>query len=802
MQIEGQQPDLVSRPLAINSKPRAILTSEKAVEIFSRSVPPTGSSSAERPHATSVAREYGVSEKTVRDIWTGRTWSDETRHLDPHRPPREAKPTGRPRGRQDTEPRKRKLNNCEDSVSMQSLEAGTWPANGFFYSLSRGNYTAIIHPVQEARSTSRSGCSVYDEGNCRKYPAISVIDDSDCQRNLPCRQSYSPYCTLNNGPLPLSALRAGQQTVAQGEGEHWPQGCQEAVDFDLSCVSSTSMRGSWDSGAGAAADGAAADGDAGEGPRKLSGQLLGSFAVWKLDVEYCGTTRAGGGFNRPEEWRRSEDAAYRNLVGDGSAPDCGPLVPTGLLPDVARAVGRPAREPGAPSAAYGPPGARNEQLGLPYPTNSGRWQGPARIAAAANVYEPNAQDQTLHQWNAANDGRAGIWADGGGSGGGGGGCGSGDGSDGGAGGGRRVAAGITDRNRDGGRDLGEKAARVGGNSDGLAWNGPACGHGWGGASMDPLRACDAAAVSDIPADVNRPPYSGQAADGGGSWAEYSRPTDSGPTAGGRSFAQPPAAASSSNRWPDTSSAAAAIGAGSLRPFELGCWGAAPPPQPPTSTATRASVAVGQEGQGGVAGHGFWGRRQEQHSRQGCCQHSEQTQDADGQRYRQQPRPEQTPAHQQQREQQRHSLQMQPPQMQQPQMQPHQQRPRWHPQQDQLQHLYELPQGQPQQYPQQHMHRHQHKQQLQPQEQQQYQHQHHLPGQLMQMQQQQQHEQYWAESEQQFKQHENNNNLHHHHHHQQYWRPQPQQQQQYWQQEQQQQQHWQPQPQQQQYWGPQ
>jgi hypothetical protein len=28
---------------------------------------------------------FGVSEKTIRDIWVGRTWKAETRHLDPFR---------------------------------------------------------------------------------------------------------------------------------------------------------------------------------------------------------------------------------------------------------------------------------------------------------------------------------------------------------------------------------------------------------------------------------------------------------------------------------------------------------------------------------------------------------------------------------------------------------------------------------------------------------------------------------------------------------------------------------------------
>ena len=713
MQVEAEQPDSISRPLAINSKPRAILTSEKAVEIFSRSLPSTGSSSAEKPHATSVAREYGISEKTVRDIWTGRTWSNETLHLDPQRPAREAKPTGRPRGKKDTAPRKRKLKNCEDSVSMQSLEAGTWLDNDDFDSLSRGNSSVIIQRAQEVRtvrSASRSGFSADDEGNYRKYSAISVIDNRDCQRNLPYRPSSSPNCTLNTGPSPLFA---GKQPTATIDDEHWPQGCHEAVDFDLSCVSSeTGMRGSWDSGTGALAGCTSA-----EVTRILSGQL-GSFAVWKLDGEDDGSNRAGLGCDRPKHRQRGEDTVNQIRVSDGSGPDCGPLVPTGWNPDALRAVGRPAWAPGAPSAAHGPPGARNEQLGLPCPAER------SRIAAAADVEESTGAwlDPTIRQWTAASDdGCPGIWAGGDG----GGGCGSGHGSDGCAVGGNRVTAVGNARNRVGGRALGGRAGWGGDDSDDLGWSGPACGRGWGGASMDPLSACDSEAAAA---------GAGCGGGGGGSWADYSRPTDFDPTAGGRSFAQPPAAASSSNRWPDTSSAAAAIGAGrvdavgSLRPLELGCWGPAPPPQPPTS-AKWASMAEEQEGQGWDAARGFWGRRQEQLSRQGCRQHSEQTQ-----------------PHQQ-----RHPHQIM---MQQLQTQPHQQqRPRSHHQQYPLQHPYEL-QGQPQPQPQQHLHQLQHQQQLQQQPQQQYGHprQHHL--QLLQMQPQQQHQPYWAESEQQFKQHVN------------------------------------------------
>ncbi len=48
-----------------------------------------------------------VSEKTVRDIWTGRTWSRETWHLDTSRN-LQLKQLGRPKGCRDSQPRKQR----------------------------------------------------------------------------------------------------------------------------------------------------------------------------------------------------------------------------------------------------------------------------------------------------------------------------------------------------------------------------------------------------------------------------------------------------------------------------------------------------------------------------------------------------------------------------------------------------------------------------------------------------------------------------------------------------------------------
>jgi hypothetical protein len=87
--------------MSVNSpKPHAVLTKDQVRYIFRLSL------SRERPSATHVARLYRVSEKTVRDIWTARTWRDETETLDACRGPQEARKTGRPLGRKDSKPRR------------------------------------------------------------------------------------------------------------------------------------------------------------------------------------------------------------------------------------------------------------------------------------------------------------------------------------------------------------------------------------------------------------------------------------------------------------------------------------------------------------------------------------------------------------------------------------------------------------------------------------------------------------------------------------------------------------------------
>ena len=90
----------------LTSRQRAVLSSNDAVKIFKMSLPDY---SPARATATAVAREYRVSEKAIRDIWTGRTWSKATNDLAPHRSQRMVRPAGRPKGRLDTKPRTRKV---------------------------------------------------------------------------------------------------------------------------------------------------------------------------------------------------------------------------------------------------------------------------------------------------------------------------------------------------------------------------------------------------------------------------------------------------------------------------------------------------------------------------------------------------------------------------------------------------------------------------------------------------------------------------------------------------------------------
>ena len=92
-------PCLPKRRNSTTVRPRAVLSKSEVIDIFNARLT--------LKSATTVARFYGVSEKAIRDIWTGRTWAAETWHLDMSRPLK-VKLSGRPLGSRDSRPRKQR----------------------------------------------------------------------------------------------------------------------------------------------------------------------------------------------------------------------------------------------------------------------------------------------------------------------------------------------------------------------------------------------------------------------------------------------------------------------------------------------------------------------------------------------------------------------------------------------------------------------------------------------------------------------------------------------------------------------
>eukprot|EP00292_Cryptomonas_paramecium_P019018 CAMPEP_0113665068 /NCGR_PEP_ID=MMETSP0038_2-20120614/2092_1 /TAXON_ID=2898 /ORGANISM="Cryptomonas paramecium" /LENGTH=111 /DNA_ID=CAMNT_0000580365 /DNA_START=30 /DNA_END=362 /DNA_ORIENTATION=+ /assembly_acc=CAM_ASM_000170 len=63
-------------------RPHTVLTKDQAVEIFKYKLLKERSGRVRNSKdCKALAQEYNVNEKTVRDIWSGRTWQQETREL-------------------------------------------------------------------------------------------------------------------------------------------------------------------------------------------------------------------------------------------------------------------------------------------------------------------------------------------------------------------------------------------------------------------------------------------------------------------------------------------------------------------------------------------------------------------------------------------------------------------------------------------------------------------------------------------------------------------------------------------------
>ena len=107
---------------AKKTRKQTILTSEAAIQIFKLRPAlksPIDDAESRLKTSSSIAKRFGVSPKTVRDIWIGRTWYRQTFPLDPERPnssERLSKQMGRPRGSKDKSPRSRRSQEGEPGI--------------------------------------------------------------------------------------------------------------------------------------------------------------------------------------------------------------------------------------------------------------------------------------------------------------------------------------------------------------------------------------------------------------------------------------------------------------------------------------------------------------------------------------------------------------------------------------------------------------------------------------------------------------------------------------------------------------
>jgi hypothetical protein len=88
---------------------RTVLTPQQARDIFKVKMSNDASHEGQRVPAANLAQKYSVNEKTVRDIWKGRTWYWETLDVDPTRvvDPGKLKSIGRPRRSKENFPQMR-----------------------------------------------------------------------------------------------------------------------------------------------------------------------------------------------------------------------------------------------------------------------------------------------------------------------------------------------------------------------------------------------------------------------------------------------------------------------------------------------------------------------------------------------------------------------------------------------------------------------------------------------------------------------------------------------------------------------
>ena len=201
---------------------RSTLSREQVVEIYGLKVSHVAESTGGRVlNAEVVARRYGVTGKTIRDIWKGRTWFRDTFYLDGAAarlpmPERFCRHPGRPKGSKDSKPRKRK--------GMPDDDPGAWPDVSSVIFLPGDGPPwpdASAHPSQHrnvapAATPQRSATAAgWRAGYGLEQPTAYVVDmPSESQRGRPAPSPWPGSFTADtSADAGVVGLRRGRGRI-------------------------------------------------------------------------------------------------------------------------------------------------------------------------------------------------------------------------------------------------------------------------------------------------------------------------------------------------------------------------------------------------------------------------------------------------------------------------------------------------------------------------------------------------------------------------------------------------------------
>ena len=191
------------------AKPRAVLTSEQAIEIFQ--CRPTSKSQPTGMTSSVLARKYRISEKAIRDIWNGRTWHRETLHLDPSRPSRINLPPGRPLGRKDSSSRRRSSHLHDDRPIERLSDSATLEPSA------SNRLDDPFHddwPYWARAGDSTAGPSELEGIGCSDL-ALNPHTQSDVTPRHELQEDHPSMVIAHIAPSPRSSKAAAPQNVSE-----------------------------------------------------------------------------------------------------------------------------------------------------------------------------------------------------------------------------------------------------------------------------------------------------------------------------------------------------------------------------------------------------------------------------------------------------------------------------------------------------------------------------------------------------------------------------------------------------------